>query len=369
MKNKMISLWRLFFNCGVSNSEYSEVRPTISERNRETLILSSLMCTILFACLMAGSFVSAEIAAAVWFYTVMANGCAMILIIAFTMARSHEWIVLPLWYLLFLLFGIYAVLLNTMIRPELSSTTLCVFLVAGPLLIIDRPVRVMGFVAGLSLTFHAASTLYKSEAVAFADNVNVLSCLFMGTAIYIRLVRVKVREIIQSRILERERDTDKLTGLYNKAASEREIRRLLDIPRQKGAMIVMDVDDFKHINDTYGHAFGDVILCQVAGCIRDIVGQGNICGRFGGDEFVICVSGCDREWLFAALDALCKRISEELRLPDPEDLFHVSIGAVMIPDHGTQYEQLFQNADQALYEAKKAGKNQWKLGNSGNSCR
>lgn len=351
-----------FFSCGVSNQEYCEVKTTIRVRNRETLVLASLMCTILFSCLIAGSIVSPVIASAAWFYTVMANGCAMILIIALTIARSHPVIVLPLWYLLFLLFGIYAVLLNTLIRPELSSTTLCVFLVAGPLLIIDRPVRLTGFVTGLTLAFRAASTLYKPENVAFADYVNVLSCLVMGIVIYIRLTRVKVREIIQARFLERERDMDKLTGLYNKAASEREIRKILRTPYQKGSLIVMDVDDFKHINDTYGHAFGDIILCQAAGCIRDTVGQGNICGRFGGDEFVIFIPGCSGKRLITILDSLCMRISEEIRLPDPADLFHVSMGAVMVPEHGTQYEQLFQSADQALYEAKKTGKNGWRLG-------
>lgn len=111
-------------------------------------------------------------------------------------------------------------------------------------------------------------------------------CVFWrlcGAAIYTRIVRIKLRDIIQTRFLEKERDTDKLTGLLNKAAIERIIRERLLEPDVRGTLVILDIDDFKHINDAFGHAFGDVVLRLAGECIQEetpvLCGRCAVCGE------------------------------------------------------------------------------------------
>ena len=86
--------------------------------------------------------------------------------------------------------------LNTLIRPELSAVTLCVFLTAGPLLIVDRPVRILGLQMLLCLEYALLARQMKHSYLAFADSVNMVCCVFLGFGIYIRLNHVSLRQAL-----------------------------------------------------------------------------------------------------------------------------------------------------------------------------
>lgn len=347
-----------FLYGGIEKEEYQSIEMVICGKNRETLTLASAMCGVMFAALTVASFFSDTIMDAQIYYGIMTAACAVLFGLSLTAARLRPRMVLPMWYLLYLFFGTYAVLLNTAIRPQLSATTLCAFLVAAPLLIIDRPWRVTTFMAGLSAIFVVCAYLFKTRYLAFADSVNVCCCLFIGAAIYTRLVRVKLREILQARLLEQQRDTDKLTGLLNKAAVERQIRALLNMPRQQGTLVVIDIDNFKHINDTYGHAFGDIVLRRTSECICAVFQKEALCGRFGGDEFLLFLPGPDDN-VAERMDQMVELLKKEIEYPTPQDNFSISAGTAATPRDGQSYLTLFQKADQALYAAKRAGKNRW----------
>lgn len=347
-----------FLYGGVEKEEYQSVGPVVCRKNRETLTLASAMCGVMFAALTVASFFSDTIMDALIYYGIMTVACTVLFILSLTAARLRLRMVLPMWYLLYLFFGTYAVLLNTVIRPQLSATTLCAFLVAAPLLIIDRPWRVTAFMMALSAIFVGCAYQFKTRYLAFADSVNVYCCLFIGAAIYTRLVRVKLREILQARLLERQRDTDKLTGLLNKAAVEQQICALLSLPRQQGTLVIIDIDNFKHINDTYGHAFGDVVLRRTADCIRAVFPGNNLCGRFGGDEFLLFLPG-QVDDVAGQMDRMIELLKKEIEYPSPQDSFSISAGTAVAPRDGQNYQTLFQKADQALYTAKRAGKNCW----------
>lgn len=349
---------------GITKEEYQSILPRIREKNGETLRLASVMCALMFLALLLGSFFSESMAVARLFYGAMLTVCAAVSVLSFTLVRRRPGWIMPLWYLLFMAFAGYAGMLNTFIRPELSATTICVFLVIGPMLLIDSPCRVVTFQLVLSAGYILCAIWKKDPYLAFADSVNVACCVFLGAAIYLRLTRVKLREAMQARKLQEERDTDKLTGLLNKAAMERQASALLSDPQQRGALMVMDIDNFKQINDTYGHAVGDIVLGQMAGRIREMMPGNSLCSRFGGDEFLLLVPDLSEEDLAALLDALLKRLRTGIAFPDTSDRFSVSIGAVRFPQQGKNYEQLFRCADTALYEAKAAGKNCWRLAGS-----
>ena len=160
--------------------------------------------------------------------------------------------------------------------------------------------------------------------------------------------------------LERQTDTDFLTGLYSRVCCERNLAVQVDRARDlgaTGALLYMDLDDFKHINDGLGHQYGDVLLKAIAHSLKKVSGIEDNCYRVGGDEFVIVVPP-ER---FGEYDRILEDIQEIFDRPwflrDADYYCTVSVGSVTFPDMGKTVEELVRKADIALIEAKKRGKN------------
>ncbi len=146
------------------------------------------------------------------------------------------------------------------------------------------------------------------------------------------------------------------TGLLNKRAwTEYTIEQLNRKDHSTRWLVIIDIDDFKHINDTYGHIFGDQVIRRVAEIMQVLVGQRGVIGRFGGDEYVILLEKvATRE----QLKTLLKTIAKEFALAfDPKIHVTASIGVSEYPVDGAEYEELMRKADKALYLAKEKGKN------------
>jgi diguanylate cyclase (GGDEF)-like protein len=153
--------------------------------------------------------------------------------------------------------------------------------------------------------------------------------------------------------------TDDLTSLPNfRAFRERidgELERADRYPSRFG-VLVLDLDRFKHYNDTYGHGAGNDALRRVAQSIRETVRAVDFAARYGGEEFAVIVPQVD----VAALTTIAERVRAGIEtLPAPADgaTITVSIGAAIYPDDARDRDTLFQAADARLYEAKKAGRN------------
>lgn len=362
MKNVYRQLKSLVLYGGIDKESYQSIEAEINQKNIATLRMGSGVCAVMFLVLLIGSFISSTMSIAKSLYGVILLICCVIFLVSQTTLGKGPQAGRILWYLLYFAFGNYAVLLNTIIRPELSAVTLCVFLVAGPLLIIDRPYRIQIIQLLIALEYLIGAVLaQKPYLVAFADSVNILCCIALGAAIYLRMTQVRLREALQAQILQKERDTDKLTGFLNKAAIERQIEQQLSVPRQQGVLVIMDIDNFKSINDCYGHAYGDLVLRQAAGCIRTIVPENCLCGRFGGDEFLLLLPDISRGELIRLLDTMSRKMTAAIQLADSESLFTASIGAAPYPLLGRDYPTLFKAADAALYEVKNTSKNGWKI--------
>jgi len=153
---------------------------------------------------------------------------------------------------------------------------------------------------------------------------------------------------------------DALTGLYNREYFEHSVisqlnQKLFD----SGAILFIDVDDFKWVNDTLGHRFGDDVLCYVAKQILGVFRHTDIIARYGGDEFVVFAPYIRREVLEERLKKLCGAFQYPYRNDTVEYKVSCSIGAAIYPQNGSDYKTILQNADLALYEAKKRGKDQF----------
>ena len=146
------------------------------------------------------------------------------------------------------------------------------------------------------------------------------------------------------------------TGLLNKRAwTEYTIEQPNRKDGQVRWLVIIDIDDFKHINDTYGHIFGDQVIRRVAEIMQELVGQRGVIGRFGGDEYVIVLEKVETR---DQLKTLLKTIAKELALAfDPKTRVTASIGVSEYPVDGNEYEELMRKADKALYLAKEKGKN------------
>lgn len=154
--------------------------------------------------------------------------------------------------------------------------------------------------------------------------------------------------------LRNQAQQDPLTGVYNRAGVKLINARLEQISR--GVLFMLDLDDFKSVNDTYGHAAGDRLLMAIGGILRETFRTDDIVARVGGDEFVVFLSGSDsRATAEQKGQELLERV-RQLRVDGVATQVTVSVGAASAPDHGRTYEALSVVADEALYHIKNSGK-------------
>lgn len=175
---------------------------------------------------------------------------------------------------------------------------------------------------------------------------------------------IQAEKLWQQRVCRRA-NTDELTRLLSKGAAKTRIRaalRKMAPETDTATLLIVDADDFKAINDNFGHLFGDAVLKDVGQAINKNFRQSDIKGRIGGDEFVLLLPGMDNPEIMARhCHTLCQRLSRVFRTDGKKQSFSISIGASMYPMHGQSYNELFVNADHALYEAKRRGKGQYVL--------
>ena len=170
---------------------------------------------------------------------------------------------------------------------------------------------------------------------------------------------VTEKKMYQKKI-ERQAYTDFLTGLYNRLCCERDMAKYVDTAKKlgiEGAVLYMDLDDFKHINDSLGHQYGDVLLKSIAQGIRNVQGIHNSCYRMGGDEFVIIIPPDQHGMLEQIVEGIKAVFSRPWFLKDADYYCTMSMGIVHFPTEGEDVADLIKKADIAMYEAKKSGKN------------
>lgn len=146
---------------------------------------------------------------------------------------------------------------------------------------------------------------------------------------------------------------DALTGALNRREMELQFADLLDVSQEDLYLIILDIDNFKQVNDTLGHSFGDIVLKDVVKKLNESVSDKDLVGRFGGDEFVLVVRTKD-------IDSLVKQIHHNLTfkvLCDIGEYFvNTSIGVVKCFKYGTTYRHFLAQADYAMYYCKEHGK-------------
>jgi diguanylate cyclase (GGDEF)-like protein len=150
---------------------------------------------------------------------------------------------------------------------------------------------------------------------------------------------------------------DELTGLFNRRGAMQAIKDVLAKGAASSAVILVDVDDLKGINDSHGHAAGDAFLIKVADAMKISTRAADVCARLGGDEFMIFAAGCDLDAATEIARRIINRVYESDSTPGRSH-FGVSIG-ICVGGSPADYETMYRSADQALYSAKSSGRNRY----------
>jgi len=165
--------------------------------------------------------------------------------------------------------------------------------------------------------------------------------------------------------LREKAEKDTLTGLYNKATTEALIKDSLNNQRadnEMHALMVIDVDNFKNVNDCFGHFYGDIVLASLADALKHISRPDDIIGRIGGDEFFVFLKSFHSiDLLQSKANEICKHFRNTYLKNGVDVNISASVGVAICPDHGTDFGTLYKHADIALYTAKAKGKDMYSI--------
>lgn len=158
---------------------------------------------------------------------------------------------------------------------------------------------------------------------------------------------------------------DALTGLPNRKAFHQRLDQTLAGAKRSGrpvAVVFLDLDGFKSVNDTVGHAGGDALLRQAAVRLRHCLRDGDMVARLGGDEFTLILTGCgSREAVIRVADRISMEMQQPFAIDGRRLVVGASMGIALFPEHGETSNELLQRADTALYRAKVAGRSCYRL--------
>lgn len=241
-------------------------------------------------------------------------------------------------------------------EPSCFMPMLCVAL---PALFIFPLTLSLGLIGFFEIIYIITVLLYKDPTIGQYDVFCAIVSFGFSAVVAIIIIHLRIREY-QIRIKFKDLSTRDalLPSIYNKQGCQSQMQKYLEInPSSVNcSMLFLDLDDFKRINDTLGHYNGDIVLRCIGEVLNSIFRSNDIIGRFGGDEFIVLVKDLTDE---NVLVEKCILISERFREKSEERIgvkVSCSIGVVIVDDKVTDFDSLFRQADNALYEAKSSGK-------------
>lgn len=150
--------------------------------------------------------------------------------------------------------------------------------------------------------------------------------------------------------------TDALTGLANRRGIQEQLEPLLLTDSVQGALLIMDLDNFKQVNDRYGHQSGDHTLADFADMLVKLLPETSFISRYGGDEFVVFLPNATKETTGILADRIKQQLTKQFPLFVKTCRFGVSFGSVFVPEDGKDWDTLFAKVDETLYVNKRQGK-------------
>lgn len=338
--------------CGIEKEEYNAIKKDAYVSNFEVWRILNFLITGVSGGLFISSCFNELIRNNLFVYLALFVYAIIVTILFFVLKKDS---IIPQFIIyisisLLLLFGC----LLTKNRPSVPATTFFAFLLITPLFMIDKPIFMTIELTVASIIFAIWMYYVKPLEVWQIDLVNLVVFLVVGIFIHIISNSLRIREFVLTRKINIQKDIDELTGISNKGAITREINKyLVDETKDKGIMILLDIDYFKTINDKYGHDIGDDVIKQIGAYLNKKFINGEIVGRFGGDEFIIFIKDTDSiDYASNIALSLYKEINETISLPKEEDKITISQGVAIYHGEEKNYSEVFKKADIALYKTK-----------------
>ena len=255
---------------------------------------------------------------------------------------------------------ILAVLMGTVFDKTSAAFSVLAVLIALPPFILDKPWRVLLYILSISVFFIIMASSCKTGDLLRHDIVHLIIFTLISIATTFFVLDNRIEIVEKSQVFLKDSEHDPLTGLFNRRGGEEKIREFVD-EKIGGLFLLLDIDDFKHVNDTYGHAMGDEILSAVSMALAASFRSTDIVMRMGGDEFIVYAPGLlNYFFIDGKLQQLNARM-REITCQQGRDNITVSIGAVINDGSYPNYEAIFNEADALLYEMKSSGKNGFRL--------
>ncbi|WP_026490017.1 GGDEF domain-containing protein [Butyrivibrio sp. XBB1001] len=208
----------------------------------------------------------------------------------------------------------------------------------------------------LIILFAVLEYSIKTPRLVIIDAANAILFLIVSVFCYVTVMRASLISKEENEILMEKSQTDLLTGLFNKLSFEDKSKELLNDRHigAKATLFIFDLDNFKEVNDRYGHQVGDEVLKKFAEIIKSYFHPTDVFGRIGGDEFMVLVMG---EMGKEFVETRCRSVLHEFKTFRTEEAsgFSCSIGIVE-DTKGLNFEDMYNLADKALYQAKADGK-------------
>ena len=340
------------FYCGIGKEEYNEVKKSIYVSNFKVWRVLNCLMTCVFGFLFIESLLDEFLMPNRLFYMIGFIYSMVITFVFFT-TRKGSIISQQFIYLSILVLLSFSMLI-TKNKPEFPATTFIALLLLAPMFALGRPIY-MGAVLAISSAFYLVwMHSVKPLEIWQMDLVNVLIFTVVSFAIHIVSSSLRIKEFVLTRKINIQKDIDDLTGLNNKGALTRKINKYLaDGTKDKGIMFLLDIDYFKDINDTFGHDIGDNVIGQLGGYLKEFFKGDEVVGRFGGDEFVVFVSGInDATEAEKIASEMIAGAPEKIVLPDKNRKISFSVGIALYSGEEKNFYEIFKKADTALYDLK-----------------
>lgn len=350
--NVLKTIRNYFLYCGIEKDEYNTLKKDAYVSNFGVWRILHCLMVIVFCALFVSSLFSELLQPNRLFY-LSALVYSVIATYFFFTLRKDSLVAQLLIYLSISLLFLFGCMI-TQNKPTSNATTFIVLLLTTPMFMIDNPFFMAIELSTASAVFLIWMYYVKPYSVWQIDLVNVITFAIVGIFLNIIANSIRIKEFVLTREINIQKDTDELTGLKNKGALTREINEFLaDESRNKGIMLLLDVDRFKSINDTYGHDIGDRVIIQLGSFLGSKATDRDIAGRFGGDEFIVFIKDTDdAETACRISDEIVKGVSETVELPDRQQRVSISIGIAVYQGVEKNYSEIFKKADTALYQSK-----------------
>ncbi len=335
MKNKLLY-------AGIGKEEYNRIKNEIFEDNLRELRLCSFVSTIFMTALFVLSLFTEVFRVGKWLYlSVLVVDIAVFLIARY--GKLSDAALKVFIYLFWSLFLVMGMILSFVVAPDKNAVTFIVFLLIGPLLFTDRPIKIGVFVEFFAFVYVIAAFFLKDPSVMIVDVLHVAFFSVIGVLISYYTIRLRLQKYLFANEAKRLINTDLLTGVQNRNSFEINKNGYLEKSKKNICCVYLDANGLHELNNSRGHKAGDEMLKRIASELKNRFGEKDVY-RMGGDEFVALVADQDPTETEKKVESL-KRFSE-----DNDGVF--SIGCAVQSRDEINPDKLLEEAEGEMYRAK-----------------